>query len=136
MDTTKICRRCDVAKPLKEFYKRKGYKKVSHLAWCIDCQKLLSRNRYLADKEQRWIEGISRKYGITHSEYSKLNNVQRGQCAICFTVPASHKLAVDHHHASKKVRGLLCRSCNLIIGLCKEDPKTLENAIRYLAKYC
>jgi hypothetical protein len=45
------------------------------------------------------------------------------------------RLSVDHHHLSKKVRGLLCQRCNSGLGQFFEDIKTLENAISYIKKY-
>ena len=44
-------------------------------------------------------------------------------------------LHVDHNHATKKVRGLLCVNCNIIIGNSFEDKNILANAIEYLNKY-
>ena len=40
--------------------------------------------------------------------------------------------AVDHCHKNGKVRGLLCRSCNLGIGQLRDDIEVLSNAITYL----
>ena len=35
-------------------------------------------------------------------------------------------------HDTLKVRGLLCRSCNLALGMFKDDVNILNNAIQYL----
>jgi Recombination endonuclease VII len=42
------------------------------------------------------------------------------------------RFMVDHHHASGRVRGLLCCNCNFIIGHCLENKAILERAIAYL----
>ena len=41
-------------------------------------------------------------------------------------------MMVDHHHASGKVRGLLCCNCNFVIGHCLENKEILRKAISYL----
>ena len=54
---------------------------------------------------------------------------QGGACAICRQVG---KLDVDHDHETRKVRALLCRSCNLMIGVMHEDSGRLRAAAEYL----
>lgn len=41
-------------------------------------------------------------------------------------------LAVDHDHETGKVRGLLCKSCNLAIGKFKESVEIVRRALAYL----
>ena len=55
--------------------------------------------------------------------------VQGGLCLICREKPAKH---VDHDHATGKVRGILCFSCNRGLGKFEDDPSLLERAITYL----
>ncbi len=75
-------------------------------------------------------------FGITIAEYNALFSSQKGACAICHKSPDQNKkrLAVDHCHNTKKVRGLLCSTCNQGIGLFKDDVKLLQSAILYLTK--
>ena len=42
---------------------------------------------------------------------------------------------IDHCHLKKRTRGLLCASCNMAIGLLKEDLGTLRNAISYVENW-
>ncbi len=44
-------------------------------------------------------------------------------------------LAVDHCHKTGKVRGLLCRRCNLAISFLDESPTIHARARRYLLKH-
>lgn len=59
---------------------------------------------------------------------------QNGQCKICGIHQSSLKenLTVDHDHSTGKVRGLLCRKCNLLLGNAKDEPSILQRAIVYL----
>lgn len=54
------------------------------------------------------------KYGIWPEERQVLFVKQRGRCAICGKPENECKRAlhIDHDHATKKVRGLLCFYCN------------------------
>lgn len=59
---------------------------------------------------------------------------QDGKCLICRrTNPDSAKpLAVDHCHATNRVRGLLCHKCNTGLGSFDDNPELLVGAIAYL----
>ncbi|KKN26953.1 hypothetical protein LCGC14_0869490 [marine sediment metagenome] len=63
-------------------------------------------------------------------------STQNGECAICGTHSSEldQALSVDHDHSTGKVRGLLCNSCNLMLGLVKDDISTLLAAIDHLRK--
>lgn len=39
---------------------------------------------------------------------------------------------VDHDHETGKVRGLLCNSCNVMLGHSKDDVAILQKGIEYL----
>ena len=72
---------------------------------------------------------------LTQAEYDSMLSRQRGRCAGCHRPCASGKrLGVDHDHVTKKVRGLLCLSCNLALGYAKDDPTTLKRLARYLER--
>lgn len=76
------------------------------------------------------------KYGIGTVQYEELLRLQGGGCAICGSRrpggPKNRSFAVDHHHATGAVRGLLCFHCNTAIGHLREDPELLQRAIEYL----
>lgn len=84
------------------------------------------RNRYLL-----------KRFGITEDQYNDLLREQQSACAIC-QAPASQfktKLAVDHDHVSRHVRGLLCFRCNKFrVGRNRKgiDTDILRRVIEYL----
>jgi len=88
------------------------------------------------DKAYRdWKYDIKRKYGITDTEYYQLTESQHNVCAICNgNDDRGARLAVDHCHTTNKVRGLLCRKCNVALGYLNDDIALLESAINYLKK--
>lgn len=68
-----------------------------------------------------------------------MQDSQLGCCAICsssLTSPVYNKgdQHIDHCHASGKVRGLLCSNCNTLLGVARDDPAILKEAIAYLNK--
>jgi hypothetical protein len=113
------------------------------MSWCKPCQ-VAQTERWRKDpKNKRTVRGIAWKskikeqYGLTEEAYLKLLEWSEGGCAICGERPHLehrwHKrLAVDHNHATGKVRGLLCANCNLGLGKFKDDKRLLRVAIAYL----
>jgi hypothetical protein len=88
-------------------------------------------------RDQRFRE----KFGITLSQYNTMHADQDGKCAICGNPETITRngnvrmLAVDHCHETGKVRGLLCGTCNPMIGYAKDSIALLEAAITYLEKH-
>jgi ribosomal protein L25 (general stress protein Ctc) len=73
------------------------------------------------------------KYGITYKDYLEMLKRQDGKCAICYGKNKhNYALAVDHDHKTKKIRALLCNSCNAIIGHADDQIHILEACIQYL----
>lgn len=76
-----------------------------------------------------------RNFGISIAEYERLLAAQHGRCKIC---EAKHggrwkTFAVDHDHATGRVRGLLCSHCNyIIVGLLEKKPGMLDKLNKYL----
>lgn len=78
---------------------------------------------------------LKRKYGISLEQFDSMAEAQGGVCAICQRHPGKGGFCVDHDHATGKVRQLLCRNCNSLIGMAEDNKDLLWSAIRYLAKH-
>jgi hypothetical protein len=61
---------------------------------------------------------LKKKYDLTLEQHNEMLAKQNGCCAICKRPQSEFKreLAVDHHHTTGKVRGLLCYACNTHIA--------------------
>ena len=72
-----------------------------------------------------------KKFGVTLEWYEAKLAEQDGKCAICGKTPDENGrgLAVDHNHGNKKPRGLLCLSCNPMLGFAQDCIAVLETAI-------
>lgn len=94
-------------------------------------ERILARNRErrATDKKAFQATKLRFRYGITYEQYEALFKAQRGLCALCGKRPAAD---VDHDHKTHIVRGLLCRACNVGLGLFREDAQLLLKAISYL----
>lgn len=84
---------------------------------------------------------LRKNFGITVEQYDAMAEAQGYKCAICgqpesaTRLGKTKQLAVDHHHGSGKVRGLLCVDCNISIGRFKDDAEILEAAAAYIRKH-
>lgn len=82
-----------------------------------------------------WRSHLNRRYGLTVEQYAAMLAAQYGRCAICRRELLSRRdTHVDHDHISGRIRGLLCRFCNHVLGLAGDSVETLRNAIAYLEK--
>lgn len=76
---------------------------------------------------------LKSKYGLTPAAYSAMLEGQNGVCAICGDeCSTGRRLAVDHCHATGRIRGLLCARCNRAVGFVLDDPERAEAIAAYL----
>lgn len=78
---------------------------------------------------------LLKKYGITMEEYNRMFDEQDGRCLICHKhqIELSRCLCVDHNHLTGKIRGLLCTSCNYLVGVVEANV-TISDIYEYLKK--
>lgn len=74
------------------------------------------------------------RYGITQQQFDALLLQQNNGCAICGRGFGDKTPHVDHDHATGKVRGLLCKSCNTAIGLLGDSEEGVRLALSYLQR--
>lgn len=94
------------------------------------------RKRRERDPEMPRRKRLRQHFGLTVAQYDAMLAAQGGCCAACGEEPKSRlmgktliSLAVDHDHATGKVRGLLCSNCNVSLGMLKDDVAKLQALI-------
>jgi len=121
------CCRCKGVKEKQYFSKGNFY--TNKYPYCRECVKIGRKKR-----------DLQKKFNISEDQYFYLLKKQKMVCAICkqketvkdYRTGVSVDLAVDHCHKTQKIRGLLCGSCNLMLGNSKDNIETLKTAIKYL----
>ena len=103
-----------------------------------------ARERWRADPAKGRNRRLLARYGISLVEYNNLMERQKGKCALCGLPFETERTQygnikagwlypdVDHDHKTGKVRGLLHRKCNILIGFIENEGIALETIQRYL----
>lgn len=73
---------------------------------------------------------IIKSYNLSIEDYEDMLNEQSMCCAIC--QEELNQVRIDHDHKTGRVRGLLCHSCNIALGIFKDNESNLYSAIDYL----
>ena len=144
----KECTKCNVRKPLTEYYKDKS-KNDGHRTECKSCKKMYSKRFRQTDEYKAWKRAnsnayyhevykhdaaykrrekarrVKRDYGITMDEYKKHLS---SPCDIC----GDESKHLDHCHITGNVRGGLCARCNHLLGHARDSKDILASAIKYL----
>jgi Recombination endonuclease VII len=114
--------------PYVDAEKRRTARRLSYLH---RKDKILAQEReYRANNPEAYRKTkLKHRYGLTFEAHQEMFEAQGGKCALCGERTAAD---VDHDHNTGKVRGLLCRACNLGLGMFKDSVDGLERAIAYL----
>lgn len=113
---------------------------------CKNCKNEAQRLRfqnaspeYIVERKQRSKSDayrntvLMRLFRISLDDYNAMVLCQLDKCAIChenfLDYPSRN---VDHDHVTHKVRGLLCRKCNLALGNFKDNIPNMQSAVNYL----
>ena len=88
---------------------------------CDSCRETIEKYSHLMSKS-----GVNRQHRITKSNYLKMLIEQNFRCGLC-KMEFDRVLQIDHDHSccdtgsstscGKCIRGLLCGSCNTLVGL-------------------
>lgn len=140
MDSKK-CSTCGEVKPVSDFGFQRG--RLRH--HCKVCKNIESKEWYENNKERKKQlsqqyrdikknQDLKKSYKITLDDYNRMLAEQGESCKICSTHQnqLKRRLCVDHDHATGKVRGLLCDTCNRSLGLLKDNIEVMKKAVKYL----
>ena len=122
-----LCSHCHEVKNPSAFYHRRQI--------CIDCHSRQGKSGYLAVRDARRLEMRAYNAQTIPETIPQLFVQQGGRCAICATVATCETLHLDHCHQTGKVRGLLCRSCNHMLGNARDDARLLRMAAEYVDRH-
>lgn len=154
----KLCSKCKIAKPLKEFWVLSRTSGDGLQAKCIVCCKAYQKEWRKSNprdtkewfaahpEKRRKYDTFHRlkKYNLTQEQFDLIFAAQNFRCAICKTdkpLGSGGQWAVDHDHACCPascrscggcVRGILCQLCNQGLGCLRESKKNLKAALTYL----
>lgn len=87
------------------------------------------------EKAQRSARARLKNAKVSPGLFDSLIHSQLHLCAVCqvdLRELPPHRVHADHCHATGKPRGVLCGSCNMALGLLKDNPEILERAASYL----
>lgn len=115
--------------------------KATHID-SIYCNNICRNKARYTIHKAKYREKSIRVYGITGIIYEQMLEDQEFVCAICgkeeqIINPQTeypYPLSIDHDHKTKKVRGLLCKHCNLVLGQVEKKPDIVKACLTYLNK--
>jgi len=108
--------------------KRGHYLRFSGSNNCVECNRLAMEKRKASGySKDRYFKTT---YNLSKEEYGQLVYDAYSCCELCKRMDLA--LHVDHCHATGKIRGILCSSCNQALGLAKDDPELLRKMANYL----
>ena len=135
------CNKCGEVKQLTDFYKtgRKTDKNKENRHYvCKECTKARVKAKNDANPDLARDRHLVRTYGISLAEYKDMFDDQDGKCACCGTDKPGGRwdtFQVDHDHVTQAIRQLLCKDCNIVLGIVQDSPEHLMRLIQYLARH-
>jgi hypothetical protein len=136
------CNKCGEVKDLETCFYKTGRKtdknKENRHYTCKECTKARVKAQNDANPDLAKDRHLQRTYGISLAEYQDMFDDQSGQCACCNTAEPGGRwntFQVDHDHVTNEVRQLLCKDCNIVLGIVQDSPEHLMRLIQYLARH-
>ena len=133
-ETVKFCSLCEQFLDRSNFYKDSS-RKDGVTAYCKICKRSANSKWREANpnkvKQNNTWNRRQNTYGVDKDIFEKMLYDQNFQCKICF-INIDNSAHVDHDHETGRVRGVLCRRCNVGLGFFKDSIKNLKSAIEYL----
>lgn len=84
------------------------------------------------EKNGMWKGGVSSSYYKLKQKEIKAGRKKPEQCEICHS---NIKIDFDHHHECNKFRGWICRRCNLVLGMVKDNASLLNKLSKYVSAH-
>ena len=136
----KTCRTCKQKKEDTDFYKagRKNGNPNERHSECKECTKARVKKAHKANPDRARDNHLRRNYGISLADFNRMVLAQGNKCACCATDKPGGKhnqWCVDHNHVTGVVRELLCKDCNIVLGLVEDSPEHLMRLIQYIARH-
>lgn len=100
-----VCRNCGNVKLKKRFHR-------------LQCE--------VKNKEETHAYNFKKRTGISLKD---LSYKKMGACEICGKIG---RIVCDHNHKTRKFRGFLCQTCNILLGYSHDDIGILIKASQYL----
>jgi hypothetical protein len=75
---------------------------------------------------------LKTKFGLTLEQHKEMYLSQNGCCALCHEPIEYDSVQTDHNHVTGKVRGLLCRRCNVFVGYLEKNEGLLYDAFKWI----
>lgn len=136
----KKCRVCHKLKNETDYYlcRRKNGNPEARHTECKECAKARVKASHDANPDAARDNHLRRNYGITLAEFNRMVLSQGSKCACCGTDKPGGKhnqWCVDHDHTTAAVRQLLCKDCNIVLGIVEDSPEHLQRLIDYILKH-
>ena len=142
----KRCLRCNEVKSRADhFHTRKN--QDGHEPQCKACSSKVSKIYNARSDVKRRVKDrhLRQRYGISLEQYEQKLKQQGGLCAICkcepdpsgrpFHVDHDHRCCSGHTTCGKCVRDLLCRNCNVLLGMINDSVEKAKSVINYLERH-
>lgn len=78
-------------------------------------------------------------YGITTPQRNAMLRAQHGKCKVCEENikfyrdgPMKFRACIDHCHETGRIRGVLCSTCNIVLGKLNDNALRLRALANYL----
>jgi len=109
---------------------------MKRCSWCLETKddSEFWKAKHTKDRLQGYCKECSKAKVRAHIEKKRAQFKE--ECAICGDVQVvpGPRLSLDHCHRTGKIRGILCRECNLGNANFKDDPELLRAAAAYLSQ--
>jgi len=128
-----LCNKCGVREKAERSGLCKPCKNEKARAYYADnkerCAKS-TRARYHKNKEK--VLAQQRRYYINKKFKIDVETYDEMMSRSCESCGKNYDQVLDHCHATGEVRGVLCRQCNMALGLLGDDLDGVERLMKYI----